>query len=132
MARTSAGIDNLDFDSLSDGQLREVIQHAREMLQERVNRRLDEFRQLAQEAGFAVTLTKLDEPAPRRRGRGSARAEADGAGGRANVKPKYQNPDNPGEKWSGRGRKPKWVEEKLAQGRALSDLAVSLGSEGEG
>ena len=124
MARAPTGIDDLDFESLSDAQLREVIQHAREMLQERVSRRLDEFRQLAQEAGFAVTLTKLNEAEPRRRGRGSARAEAVGAGSRANVKPKFQNPDNPSEKWSGRGRKPKWVEEKLAQGRELSDLAI--------
>jgi len=30
-------------------------------------------------------------------------------GGRAEVAPKYRNPANPIETWSGRGRKPRWM-----------------------
>lgn len=40
------------------------------------------------------------------------------------VEPKYQNPNNPSQQWSGRGRKPVWVEEMLTQGKSLEDLAI--------
>ena len=37
----------------------------------------------------------------------------------------YQNPENPWEKWSGKGRKPKWVTDALAAGKTLDDLAAT-------
>jgi DNA-binding protein H-NS len=37
---------------------------------------------------------------------------------------KYRNPNNQAEGWAGRGRKPKWVEELLAEGKSLEDFAV--------
>ncbi|MFC5738910.1 H-NS family nucleoid-associated regulatory protein [Sinirhodobacter huangdaonensis] len=40
------------------------------------------------------------------------------------VAPKYANPENPAETWTGRGRKPKWVEAALAAGKSLEDLAI--------
>jgi len=36
--------------------------------------------------------------------------------------PKYQNPNNAAQTWSGKGNRPRWVEEVLAQGRRLEDL----------
>ncbi|RME59368.1 H-NS histone family protein [Candidatus Parcubacteria bacterium] len=45
-------------------------------------------------------------------------------GTRGIVPPKYRNPDNPAETWTGRGRKPKWVEEALNQGKTLDDLLI--------
>ena len=38
---------------------------------------------------------------------------------------KYRNPDNPALTWSGRGKRPAWVNEALAAGKTLEDLAVS-------
>ena len=40
------------------------------------------------------------------------------------VVPKFANPDAPGEVWSGRGKKPRWVAEKLSSGLALEDLSI--------
>jgi DNA-binding protein H-NS len=40
------------------------------------------------------------------------------------VLPKFANPDAPQEMWSGRGRKPRWVTEKLSSGLALEDLSI--------
>lgn len=40
------------------------------------------------------------------------------------VEPKYQNPANPSQQWTGRGRKPAWVEGLLAQGKTLAELAI--------
>ena len=38
------------------------------------------------------------------------------------VAPKYRGSN--GELWTGRGRKPAWVEAELAKGRSLQDLAI--------
>ncbi len=43
---------------------------------------------------------------------------------RGQVKPKYKNPDNPSETWSGRGKKPAWVQQAIQQGKTLEDLAI--------
>jgi DNA-binding protein H-NS len=47
-------------------------------------------------------------------------------GGKAasSVAPKYAHPENPSMTWSGRGRKPKWVEAALASGKSLDDLLI--------
>jgi DNA-binding protein H-NS len=39
--------------------------------------------------------------------------------------PKYRNPDNPAETWSGKGKRPAWLEAALAKGKALESLEVS-------
>ncbi|MDP0929870.1 H-NS histone family protein [Paracoccus onubensis] len=44
--------------------------------------------------------------------------------GRGIVTPKYENPEQPGQTWAGRGRKPKWVIEALETGKTLEDLAI--------
>ncbi|WP_287961779.1 H-NS histone family protein [Alcanivorax sp.] len=49
-----------------------------------------------------------------------------GKGGkpRGTVPPKYRNPDNPSETWTGRGRKPRWVVAALERGLTLDDLRI--------
>ena len=44
------------------------------------------------------------------------------------VFPKFANPDAPTQVWSGRGKRPKWVLEKLASGLTLEDLNIARGS----
>jgi DNA-binding protein H-NS len=39
------------------------------------------------------------------------------------VVPKFANPDDPTQVWSGRGKRPQWVTEKLASGLTLEDLS---------
>lgn len=41
------------------------------------------------------------------------------------VVPKYVNPDDKNDTWSGRGRKPRWVVAALESGKSLSDLEIS-------
>jgi DNA-binding protein H-NS len=43
------------------------------------------------------------------------------------VVPKFANPDDPSQVWSGRGKQPLWVKEKLASGLALEDLGIGRG-----
>ena len=39
--------------------------------------------------------------------------------------PRYRNPRNAAETWSGRGRRPAWIEAALAEGVSLEDLEVT-------
>jgi DNA-binding protein H-NS len=61
----------------------------------------ERFKEMAEEAGFHLSdiLTPL-----RGRGRGSSGSA------------KYVHPDNPSLTWSGRGRMPKWLSEKVKSG----------------
>lgn len=40
------------------------------------------------------------------------------------AKAKYANPQNSAETWTGRGRKPRWVEAALKSGKSLDDLMI--------
>ncbi|MBW5440517.1 H-NS histone family protein [Bradyrhizobium canariense] len=40
------------------------------------------------------------------------------------VHPKYRNPNNPTETWSGRGRVPRWLKPQLRGGRKLDDFLI--------
>ena len=40
------------------------------------------------------------------------------------VAPKYRNPADATQTWTGRGRKPKWVVEELATGGTLDDFLI--------
>lgn len=40
------------------------------------------------------------------------------------LAPKYRDPKNAANTWTGRGRKPKWVEAHLAKGGKLEALAI--------
>lgn len=38
--------------------------------------------------------------------------------------PKYRNPADPSQTWTGRGRKPQWIHEALTAGADISDLEI--------
>jgi DNA-binding protein H-NS len=41
------------------------------------------------------------------------------------VRPKYKNPNNPAEVWSGRGIRPLWVRKQLKTGNKLDQLLIA-------
>jgi DNA-binding protein H-NS len=43
---------------------------------------------------------------------------------RGPVKPKYFNPADPDQTWTGRGRQPVWVRELLESGKTLEDISL--------
>ena len=63
------------------------------------------------------------EAAAAKRGR-SEKGKARGSGAKkaGGDEPKYSNPDDPSQTWSGRGRRPRWVTQALEAGRSLDDL----------
>ena len=48
----------------------------------------------------------------------------DAGASRAPAEARYRNPDNVEQTWSGWGRRPAWVNEAVANGRALAEFAV--------
>ena len=67
--------------------------------------KLEERLRKIESAGNAVGLNHVRRPYPK-------------------VLPKYQNPKNPGEKWSGRGKQPHWVQAQLRAGKQLKHLLI--------
>lgn len=67
----------------------------------------------AQERGF--DLEELLEP-------GAAKTSK--ASGKPKAPAKYRNPENPEQTWTGRGRKPQWLVDAVAEGADLSSFAV--------
>jgi DNA-binding protein H-NS len=69
-------------------------------------------------------ISKLEEQA---KSMGFALSDLVGAGvarKRKPVKAKYANPASPTETWTGRGRRPRWVEAALKAGRKIEDLLI--------
>ena len=64
-------------------------------------------------------------PEPKRRGRpagktGTRKGPAKGS----KVAPKYRNPENPKETWTGRGKQPRWLAAYTAQGRDAAEFLI--------
>lgn len=73
----------------------------------------------AREYGYALEELLESAGTMRRRSRGGGAAAVNPAG---QATPRYRNPDNPSQTWSGRGRRPRWVREAEAKGLTLEDL----------
>ncbi len=43
---------------------------------------------------------------------------------RAKATPKYRNPKDSSQTWSGRGKQPAWVKDELASGKSIDELAI--------
>jgi len=110
MARTVEDIEQLDLENLPDEQLRTLQNRVREIINRRVQSRLDEYRMMAREAGYQLSLFKIGDEPERRRGRGE-RGRQDQR--RGPLPAKYCNPDNALEIWSGRGIPPRWLRELM-------------------
>lgn len=45
------------------------------------------------------------------------------------VVPKYRNPDEPSQTWSGRGKQPRWLVAQLIRGKPISDFRIDTETE---
>ena len=124
MARTVEDIEHLDLENMPDALLRELQSRIREIINRRVQSRLDEFRLMAREAGYEISVSKIGEEPQRRRGRPRAESSGRQDQRRGPLPPLYRNPDNPAEVWSGRGHRPGWLKSRLDAGRKLEEFRI--------
>ena len=103
-----------DLENLSEEELAEVIANAQRALKEiQHGKRKEVFaqiRQLAASVGVTVEIQDADKPAGSRRG--------------GKVAPKYRNPDNFEETWTGRGMKPRWLQAQIELGRSPEEFLI--------
>lgn len=105
----------IDLDSLNAKQLTDLIARAEKRLQslaeEKVAKARAKLASLAKAEGFT-----LEELLGGKRGRKAKVKRV--------VKPKYRNPANAAETWSGRGKRPRWFAAALAAGKKEKDLLI--------
>ena len=102
---------NIDIDKMNLKELRDLrgrLDRAINSYEDRKRREaLAAVEEAAREHGF--NLTELTGGKPLRIG---------------TVAPKYANPEDPTITWTGRGRKPRWVQENLESGKSMEDLLI--------
>jgi len=112
----------IDLSTFTDDELSTLIpkiEHELNRRQEEKKRAvLQKMKELAAEIGTTPEAILREGRASaqhqQRKGRGRGRGRGKGK--------RYQHPDDPSKTWAGRGPKPKWLEEFLAEGRTLEEL----------
>lgn len=102
----------IDVDAMSLKELKELRGKVEKAITSFESRKKQEALSALEEKAraFGFSLSELVAGAPVRK-RKPARA-------------KYANPANKSETWTGRGRKPRWVEEALRAGKSPDDLLI--------
>ncbi|MFP4638893.1 MAG: H-NS family nucleoid-associated regulatory protein [Guyparkeria sp.] len=107
-------MSQIDVKNLSADELKKLVNDAEQALRDRNKERVMELRReaeaLAAELNTSVAeLFGLDKPAKQ-------------AGKK--LPPKYINPANPSQTWSGRGKRPNWLVDELNKGKKLEDFQI--------
>ena len=103
---------SIDYSSLGTQELGLIIAEAQTAIKAKREQEKDEVRSeiltLAESRGYSI-----DELFP--------------TGGKGKKKPAatHRDPGNPGNTWTGRGRKPKWLLEALDAGRTIEEFVIS-------
>lgn len=104
----------IDIDTLSIEELRQLQADVADKIEskqfEMQEQAMIQIRELANEAG----LDLMDIASKTKRGPKAGTV----------VPAKYKNPENPEETWTGRGRKPRWLAEKIDNGANLDDFLI--------
>ena len=102
----------INIRNLSHAQLSDLIQRAKarqdELAREKATKLRAKISAMVKAEGFAIE----DVFAGARRG------------ARRKVAPKYRNPIDPSQTWTGRGKRPRWYSAALASGKKEKDLLI--------
>ena len=103
-----------DLATLSLAELHDLVTRAQRELAERQKQErrqvMADIRALADSVGLGVNFLEEQKDSGSLRGR--------------KVAPKYRNPHNPEETWTGRGMKPRWLVELIEQGRGIDEFRI--------
>jgi DNA-binding protein H-NS len=119
-----------DLKDLSEKDLKALITQAKKQ-QSALNKR----KPIAQIRKKLVALAKVEgytiaelfggkAPAAKTAARTAAKKAAKKAGTTRKVAPKYRNPANAKETWSGRGKQPRWLAEQVKKGKKPEDFLI--------
>ena len=103
----------INLNKMSISELNELISDARLALAKK-QEVAAKLRKLADENGLDISDLMATGKAKKTKAKKS----------RGKVAPKYKNPANSAETWTGRGRQPGWVVDALVGGKSLEDLLI--------
>jgi DNA-binding protein H-NS len=113
-----------DVSQMTAAELKKLIADAEKALRKLEDRRLAEAKKAVEKAakqyGFAIEELVSADGAPKPKRKPRARKTTKGPKGVV----KFRNPANPEQTWTGKGRKPNWINEGLAAGKTLDDFAI--------
>ncbi|MEY8830231.1 H-NS family nucleoid-associated regulatory protein [Sedimentitalea sp. XS_ASV28] len=105
----------IDLTSMSRKELKKLSKDVEKAITSAEKRERKEALEAAERAaaeyGFALSELSGDQ-VTRKSAKGSKAAA------------KYRNPDDPAQTWSGRGRKPQWIHDALANGKDIAELEI--------
>lgn len=110
----------INLDSLSPAELKALIKSAEAQMESARKNQVQEVRAKIDALLKGARLT-IEEVYPRRGGKGAN-------GPKAPVAPKYRNPADATQTWSGRGKRPAWFSEALKKRGVTSDSMLISGS----
>jgi DNA-binding protein H-NS len=110
--------ENIDLSSYSLEQLKALVVRARSEIAKQEENRVREIRSQMQALANSAGISLHDIL-------GIERGKSRGVNNKGQVKVKFRNPVNPDETWTGRGKRPRWLQQALAEGAELQDFAVS-------
>lgn len=114
-------MNTIDLKSLSLKELEELEAKVKKAIANARQRATREARKamekIAAEFGISVEEAIAGEKTP-------AKAVKKRPAQKAPAKPKYRNPDNPSQTWSGHGRRPEWFKAALEAGKKPEDLEI--------
>ena len=121
---------SIDLENLSAKQLEAVIARAKkrqDALKQRKPIAAVRKKLVALAKADGYTIAELFGDAANAKPEPAKRAARKSAKGRVlgKVAPKYRNPDNPKETWSGRGMHPRWLAEQVRRGKSAADFLIS-------
>ena len=104
----------INIRNLSHAQLSDLIQRAKtrqdELAREKATQLRAKISAMVKAEGFAIEDVFGGSGARR--------------GVRRKVKPKYRNPIDPSQTWTGRGKRPRWFNAALSAGKKEKDLLI--------
>ncbi len=102
---------NIDLEAMTLGELRDLQKQVGRQIEtfeaRQRQKALDAAKEAASQYGFSLKDLVGDVRTPK-----------------PAIAPKYADPDDKTLTWSGRGRKPRWLQARLDEGRSLDDLAI--------
>ena len=97
------------IESMSADELWTLYEEVSSVLAEKISTekaKLEERLRKLEAAGYTTSLDRVRRPHPK-------------------VLPKYRNPTNPAETWSGRGKQPHWLQAQLKANKKLEHFLIA-------
>ncbi len=106
----ATNIDNMDLNELEA-----LTKKTQQLIEQKKKEKIDQaYAQLVEVAqSVDMTLDQLIVHGQKKKSKPTRK-----------VAPRYRNPKDASQTWTGRGKQPRWVVDALAKGKKLDDLAI--------